>query len=90
MYDILISHLQETTKLKALFIDTFYVKSNQKESSKFHTYTKELISYANALEPFECKDIKTALTELMEAKRAIIDLNVQLEDVKNQLKENTG
>ena len=71
-----------------MFIDTFYVKSNQKESSKFQTYTKELISFANAVEPFECKDIKTALTELMEAEKTIKNLKNQLQDAKNQLKDN--
>ena len=87
--DILIYHFQESTNLKAVFIDTFYVKLNQKEASKFQTYTKELISFANAVEPFECKDIKTALTELMEAEKTIKNLNNQLQDAKNQLKENS-
>ena len=71
-----------------MFIDTFYVRSSQNESTKFQNHTIALIDFANSVEPFECKDIKTALTELMQTKKIIRDLNYQLQDAKTQLEEN--
>ena len=73
--------------MKALFIDTFYDPSSPKESEKFDTYTNQLMEFANSVEPFECKDIKTALTELMEAQQSILNLKNELEDVNNQLED---
>ena len=73
--------------MKALFIDTYYDESSPKENEKFQQYTQELMNFANSVEPFECKDIKTALTELMEAQKNINDLKNDLENANNQLQE---
>ena len=73
--------------MKALFIDTYYDPSSPKESEKFDTYTNQLMEFANSVEPFECKDIKTALTELMEAQKNILNLQNELENVNNQLED---
>ena len=73
--------------MKALFIDTYYDESSPKENEKFQQYTQELLEFANSVEPFECKDIKTALTELMEAQKNINDLKNDLENANNQLQE---
>ena len=78
---------QWSTNLKALFIDTYYDESSPKENEKFQQYTQELMNFANSVEPFECKDIKTALTELMEAQKNINDLKNDLENANNQLQE---
>ena len=48
------------------------------------------MNFANVVKPFECKDIKTALTELMEAQRMINDLKNKLKVAMDQLEENNG
>ena len=72
--------------MKAVFIDTFYDKSSQTETDKFVEYTNQLITFASNTRYFECKDIKTALTELMEAQQKI----KEYEDIlnKKELKNN--
>ena len=73
--------------MKAVFIDTFYDKSSQKETEKFEEYTNQLISFANSVHYFECKDIKTALTELMRAKQEIDNLVNQTNNLMNQISQ---
>ena len=85
--DLLPFQFQRSTNLKALFIDTYFDESSPKENEKFQQYTKQLLDFANSVEPFECKDIKTALTELMEAQKNINDLKNDLENANNQLQE---
>ena len=70
--------------MKAVFIDTFYDKSSQNETDKFVEYTNQLITFANNTRYFECKDIKTALTELMEAQQKI----KEYEDILYKKEEN--
>ena len=45
------------------------------------------MEFADSAEPFECKDIKTALTELMEAQKNIHDLKNQLKNASDQLEK---
>ena len=78
---------QISVKLQAVFIDTFYNTANPKEMSKFKDYTNKLIKFADEVKPFECKDIKIALTELMEAQKKIDDLNDQMNQLKEEAKE---
>ena len=54
-------------KLDGVFIDTFYDPQEQKEKTKFDENLSRLWDFAITVKPFECKDIKVALTELMEA-----------------------
>ena len=71
--------------MKALFIDTFYDPINPFEVGKFSEYTTHLWDFAQTVQPFECKDIKTALTELMEAMQNIDELKDQLNNAKEEL-----
>jgi len=81
--------------LKSIFIDTFHHGNDSHEKGIFRDETNNLLDYALSREPFECKDIEIALTEirqlqneidkLMEEemhKRNIID---DLTDQRNQL-----
>ena len=77
--------MQNSKTLPVVFIDTFYDKDSIFEASKFKNYTNQLLDFSNTIEPFECKDIKTALTELMEAQGVINDLKNDLENAQNDL-----
>ena len=60
--------------LPAIFIDTYYNKKNPAEVEKFKMYTDKLWQFAKSRNPFECKDIKIALTEIRELQDAIHEL----------------
>ena len=60
--------------LPALFIDTYYNADNPQEVDKFKMYTDKLWQFAKSRNPFECKDIKIALTEIRELQDHIADL----------------
>ena len=60
--------------MKAVFIDTFYKESDPNEKQKFDAYTTQLMDFADSRKYFECKDIKIALTELLEAQRNLADV----------------
>ena len=59
--------LKAKISLQGVFIDAFYDSGDEHEMEKFSENTKKLWDFAVTANPFECKDIKTALTELMEA-----------------------
>ena len=73
--------------MKSLFIDTFYDPKSQIESQEFETNVEKLWDFATNTDSFECKDIKRALTELMEAKQDLFEMEKQLEDIKDQLED---
>ena len=54
-------------KLDGVFIDTFYDPQDENEKTKFDENLSRLWEFSITVKPFECKDIKVALTELMEA-----------------------
>ena len=60
--------------LPAMFIDTYYNEDNPQEVEKFKMYTDKLWQFARSRNPFECKDIKIALTEIRELQDRIADL----------------
>ena len=79
--------------LQAVFIDTHYKEEDPKELKAFNENTNELFKFANTSEPFACKDIKIALTEIMEltntleqAEEKVREKEIQLEDEKNEYK----
>ena len=82
--------------LQAVFIDTFYKEEDPKELKAFNENTNELFKFANTSEPFACKDIKIALTEIMEltnsleqAEEKVREKEIQIrqvEDEKNEYK----
>ena len=60
--------------IPAVFIDTHYTRegnSSQVESQKFRQNAEKLWRFAVEREPFECKDIQRALTEIGELKADI-------------------
>jgi len=69
--------------LQSIFIDTFYHKDSLKETEMFQKNTRMLWEYAVSREPFECKDIEIALTEIRELQNSIENL-VQEEKVKDE------
>ena len=82
--------------LQAVFIDTHYKEEDPKELKAFNENTNELFKFANTSEPFACKDIKIALTEIMEltnsleqAEEKVREKEIQIrqvEDEKNEYK----
>ena len=78
--------------LPAIFIDTYYNRSNPLEKEKFQYYTNKLWQFANSRAPFECKDIKIALTEIRELQDRISDLNndkqYRIRTIQSMLEEN--
>ena len=69
--------------LPSVFIDTYYDKHNDFELKKFQGETEELYNFANSRIPFQCKDIKIALTEIRELQEKIEDLET---DKNNRIK----
>lgn len=63
--------------LPAFFIDTFYDPDNQYEVDKFQQNTNALFDLAKSLDPFECKDIKIALSEIRKLHKDIKKLNIE-------------
>ena len=63
----LFSLFKARISLQGVFIDAFYDPNNEHETIKFSENVQNLWNFSASVDPFECKDIKTALTELMEA-----------------------
>ena len=72
-----------TFNLPAIFIDTYYKKESQNELDKFQFYTKKLWNFARTRTPFECKDIKIALTDIRFLENAVESL-ISLSKESNQ------
>jgi GTPase SAR1 family protein len=81
------------TPLKAVFIDTFYDAGSEVELRKFNDNTDKLWQFASTNNPFECKDIKIALTEIRELQNHIEDLENyrvdQAERIQHLMESNT-
>ena len=58
-------------EIPVVFIDTFHNKTHAVEKEKFDFYTNKLWIFSISREPFICKDIKAALTEVREFQKAI-------------------
>ena len=80
--------LQRSLELEAIFIDTFYNPRDNSEVSKFQKYTNQLWNFADTVEPFECKDIKIALNELMEAQKKLENMTQTIDKLKDQMEKN--
>ena len=70
--------LKEDFKVKkplpSLFIDTYYHPSEPHERAKFAENTNKLLTFAQSVKPFECKDIEIALHEIREMQNSINSL----------------
>jgi len=73
--------------LKSVFIDTFYHHESPYETEIFHNNTQTLLDYALSREPFECKDIEIALTEIRELQNHIDSLIKEEMDNKNIIQD---
>jgi len=82
---ILRKEYQLKKDLQALFIDTYYEPDSPSEVQAFQRNTNELLKFANSAQPFACKDIKIALSEIMELQRKIDDLEQEEQDRRNYI-----
>ena len=57
-----------------MFIDTYYDKIDSYENDQFLKNTHKLFDFAKNRDPFECKDIQIAKTEISELKVSPISL----------------
>jgi hypothetical protein len=65
--------------LPAFFIDTFYHHDMPLEVEHFKEQTTDLMELAQSLQPFECKDIKIALSEIRKLHQDVKKLNQEQE-----------
>jgi len=63
--------------LPAFFIDTFFHPNSDYEKEKFAENTEGMIELAKSLDPFECKDIKIALSEIRKLHKDVKDLHLE-------------
>ena len=57
-----------------MFIDTYYDKVDSHENDQFLKNAHKLFDFAKNRDPFECKDIQIAKTEISELKVSPISL----------------
>ena len=79
-------------KLPSVFIDTYYDRNNPIEVDKFNRNTMNLWNFARSRNPFECKDIKLALTEIRELHQKIgnleSDKETKIRTIQSLMEEN--
>jgi len=69
--------------LESIFIDTFHHKDDPFETEIFLQETQTLYDYASTRQPFECKDIEIALTEIRQLQNQIDNLEQEEMNKKN-------
>jgi len=84
---ILKNEFSVKTDLKSVFIDTYYHHDSQHETQVFHNNSQILLDYALSRDPFQCKDIEIALTEIRELQNHIDSLVKEEQDKKNIIQE---
>ena len=93
-YDVISDHIlwphffKAKISLQGVFIDAFYDSGDDYETENFSENVQKLWDFAVTADPFECKDIKKALTELMEAQVGQVTLLV-INQLQSHLKLNT-
>jgi len=60
--------------LPSIFIDTYYHADEPTERAKFTDNTHKLLTFAQSVKPFECKDIEIALHEIRQLQNNINSL----------------
>ena len=63
-----LSRYGRTKDLEMVFIDSFYDVSDDHQVNKFKENTDKLWHLANKMNPFDCKDVKTARLEIKKLK----------------------
>ena len=71
--------------LKSVFIDTFYHQESEHETEVFLNNSQKLLDFALSRDPFECKDIEIALTEIRQLQNHIDSLVREEQDKKNTI-----
>lgn len=84
---ILRKEYELTRDLGSVFIDTFHHKHDLHETEVFRNETQTLLDYARSRQPFECKDIEIALTEIRELQNEIDTLKRDELDKQNIIDE---
>ena len=76
-------------EFKAVFIDAMYSKEFMREPIEFKKNTEALWKFAQeaSQHPFECKDIKTALTEIQTLEKKNSKLTIELQVKEQEIKE---
>ena len=75
------------SKLPSVFIDTYYDKDSPYELKKFTEETNELFEFATNRNPFECKDIEIALTDIMKLNKEIDTLKQDGQNKVNTIQQ---
>jgi GTPase SAR1 family protein len=77
--------------LPSVFIDTFFDPDSQYERDQFNLNTEKLMTLASNVEPFHCKDIEIALTEIEQMATQITKLidetNERTNIIQNLIRE---
>ena len=63
-------------KIDSVFIDSHYNNMDLNERNHFYNQTEKLWNFAKYVEPFHCKDIKTALSEIQQHIREVRSTSV--------------
>ena len=74
-------------KLPSVFIDTYYDKDSPYELKKFNEETDKLFEFATKRNPFECKDIEIALTDIMKLNKEIQELKQDGQNKVNTIQQ---
>ena len=72
------------TKFQAVFIDTHYNEEDWHEEEAFKENTDKLWKFAQEAKghPFECKDIKAALTEIQYLEEKYANLTLEMKELE--------
>ena len=73
-------------KFEAVFIDAFHYSKDAVEKSQFERNVDILWKFSSRAKPFECKDIKAALNDLLEARQSISILKDELRRKDEEIK----
>ena len=76
--------LSKNHSLPSVFIDTHYEKNDSIENEKFLNETRKLFEFSNKVQPFECKDIKEALTEIKNLTKQIETKNDKIKNLTEE------
>jgi len=66
--------------LPSIFIDTYFHPDQPTERAKFAQNTHKLLTFAQSVQPFECKDIEIALHEIREMQNNMNKLKSESEE----------
>jgi len=84
---ILMKEFSLKKDLESVFIDTYYHHGSQYETETFYNNSQMLLEYALTRDPFECKDIEIALTEIGELQNNIDHLVKEEQDKKSTIRD---